>query len=141
MSITLYDAMDDLLDLLSTNWTSNGGEKPEITKVWDKKTTGFGEDFRDQIILDPQKEKISAFSLHADSFLNEVPITIDVRTYSGEKRHNAMMKEIARILKKNVRTTTGYMDRRIIGFSSFNREYRNMFRATIDVIYREVDSV
>jgi len=141
MSISLYDAMDDLLNLLSTKWTSSGGEKPEIVKVWDKKTTGFGDDFRDQIILDPQKEIISTFSLHADSFLSEVPITIDVRTYSGEKRHNAMMKEIGRILEHDVRTTTGYVDRRIVGFTSFNREYRNMFRATIDVIYRQVHSI
>jgi len=143
MSITLYDAVADLITLLGGKWNTNiGGTKPEISAIWDKKSAGFGDSFRDQILIQPSKEIIKMFALHADAFLSEAPITLDIRTYSGILRHDATVKEAVKILKNNARrATTGFIDIRVTGVSSYNKDYRNVFRATIDLIYRDLDSL
>jgi len=138
--ITQYDAIEDLKLMLAGGWDSNaGGEKPDFQAIWDKKVSGLGGDFRDMVLIQPRKEKITQFALFAQAFWHEAPISIDVRTYSGIKRHNATVKEIVRILKNNVRRSAqGFIDVLIDGVDSYNKDYRNIYRAVIDIRYRDV---
>ena len=42
MTITTYDAVNDIIDLIRTKWSSL--RPPHITKVWEKRTVGFIDD-------------------------------------------------------------------------------------------------
>ena len=53
MTITTYDAVDDIIDLLRTKWSSL--RPPHITKVWEKRTVGFIDDRSDEIIVSPKR--------------------------------------------------------------------------------------
>ena len=87
--ITQYDAVEDVKVMLSANWDTNaGGDKPDLQAIWDKKVSGLGGDMRDMILIQPRKERIKAFALFAQAFWHEAPISLDIRTYSGIKRHN-----------------------------------------------------
>ena len=55
MTILTYDAVDDIIDLVRTKWSSL--RPPHITKVWEKRTVGFIDDRSDEVIISPKGEK------------------------------------------------------------------------------------
>jgi len=142
MAVAMYDAVDDLKTMLTTDWngTGQGGAVPNIREAWIVKAVGLIDDNTDEIILTPLDEFIQYFALYGLNHLHHIPILIDIRTFTEMTRHEQVVKEIARIVKLNIRRApTGFIDV-LLGYSkSYNVDYRNMFRHTLDVTYRKLD--
>jgi len=145
MSISTYDAILDLQCILCTQWdaTCQGGTKPTIDLVWDKKLVGFDSDSTERIIIEPLKEKIKGFDIFGQAWWHDVPVVIDIRTYTcGITRQNTVVKEVVRIIKNSIRrNATGFIQVLIQGSESRNKDYRNMYRHIIDLTYNTVDTV
>jgi hypothetical protein len=138
MTITTYDAVDDIISLIKTKWANL--RPPHITKVWEKRTVGFIDDRSDEIIISPKGENIEYFGLGGTAFWHEQIIELDIRTYQDIDRHNNVVKEIVKIIKDNIVGTT-YTDLRVIGSYSRNYQYRNMFSYVVTISYRKSDPV
>ena len=136
MTITTYDAVDDIISLVKTKWSNL--RPPHITKVWEKRTVGFIDDRSDEIIVSPKGENIEYFGLGGTAFWHEQIIELDVRTYQDIDRHNNVVKEIVKIIKDNIVGTT-YTDLRVVGSYSRNFQYRNMFSYVLTLSYRKSD--
>jgi len=136
MTITTYDAVDDIISLIKTKWSNL--RPPHITKVWEKRTVGFIDDRSDEIMVAPKGENIVYFGLGGSSFWHEQILELDIRTYQDLKRHNKVVKEIVKIIKDNVVGTT-YTDLRIIGSFSRNFQFRNMYSYILNISYRKAD--
>ena len=137
MSSFQYDAATTLINLLNDNWTS--GQTPEITKAWLKRSTGFIDDRRDQIIVTPKTEKITYFSLYGTDHWHDITIDLDIRTYQDDERHNDIVKETVKIITDKIRGGTDYTDLRIISSYSRNQFMRNMFNHILIVSMRKTN--
>ena len=138
MTITTYDAVDDIISLIKSKWSNL--RQPTISKIWDKRTVGFIDDRSDQVILSPKGEDISYFGLGGSAFWHDQMIEMEIRTYQDIKRHNSVVKEIVKIIKDNI-VGDNYTDLRIIGSFSKNYQYRNMFSYVVTISYRKADPV
>jgi hypothetical protein len=138
MTITTYDAVDDIISLVKTKWSNL--RPPHITRVWEKRTVGFIDDRSDEIIVSPKGENIEYFGLGGTAFWHEQIIELDIRTYQDIDRHNNVVKEIVKIIKDNIVGTT-YTDLRVVGSYSRNFQYRNMFSYVLTLSYRKADPV
>ena len=136
MTITTYDAVDDIISLIKSKWSNL--RPPTISKVWDKRTVGFIDDRSDQVILSPKGEDINYFGLGGSAFWHDQMIEMEIRTYQDIDRHNSVVKEIVKIIKDNITGTT-YTDLRVIGSFSKNYQYRNMFSYVVTISYRKSD--
>lgn len=136
MAIITYDALDELIALLIEKWSNL--KTPNFTRVWDKRTVGFIDDRRDEVVISPKGENVEYFGLGGDGFWHEQIIELDIRTYQNIDRHNSVVKEIVTIIKKNiVNSDYNYTDLRIIGAFSRNYKFRNYFNYVITVSYRQ----
>ena len=134
MTITTYDAVNDIIDLVRTKWSSL--RPPHITKVWEKRTVGFIDDRSDEIIVSPKGENIEYFGLGGTAFWHEQIIELDIRTYQDIKRHDKVVK----IIKDNIVGST-YTDLRVIGSFSRNFQFRNMYDYVVTISYRKANPV
>jgi hypothetical protein len=132
-----YDAATTLINLLNDNWTA--GQVPEITKAWKKRSTGFIDDRRDQIIVTPKTEKVNYFSLYGTDHWHDITIDLDVRTYQDDVRHNDIVKEIIKIITDKIRGGTDYTDLRVISSYTRNQFMRNMFNHILTVSMRKIN--
>ena len=141
MAIATYDVIDDVISMLKTKWnTSTGGEIPRIERIWDEKTIGFGdmEISKGIILIEAMDEDVKYFSLYGADHMHTITLTLDVRSYQTLDRHEVIMKELARIIKDQIRRTS-FVDLRIVGTVPLSRLYRNMFRHMIRVTYRKMN--
>jgi hypothetical protein len=136
MTITTYDAIDDIISLVKTKWSNL--RPPHITKVWEKRTVGFIDDRSDEIIVSPKGENIQYWGLGGSAFWHEQIVELDIRTYQDIDRHNNVVKEIVKIVKDNIVGST-YTDLRVIGSYSRNFQFRNMFSYVITLSYRKAN--
>ena len=136
MTITTYDAVDDIISLIKSKWSNL--RPPHITKVWEKRTVGFIDDRSDEIIVSPKGENIEYFGLGGSSFWHEQIIELDIRTYQDIKRHDKVVKEVVKIIKENI-TGTSYTDLRVIGSFSRNYLFRNMYSYVLTLSYRKAN--
>ena len=136
MTITTYDAVDDIISLIKSKWSNL--RPPTISKVWDKRTVGFIDDRSDQVILSPKGEDINYFGLGGSAFWHDQMIEMEIRTYQDIDRHNSVVKEIVKIIKDNITGTT-YTDLRVISSFSKNYAYRNMYSYVVTISYRKSD--
>jgi len=136
LTITTYDAVDDIISLIKDKWSSL--RPPHITKIWEKRTVGFIDDRSDEIVVSPKGENIQYFGLGGSSFWHEQIIELDIRTYQNIDRHNKVVKEVVKVIKDNIVGTT-YTDLRVIGSFSRNFQFRNMFDYVITISYRKAN--
>ena len=136
MGIAIYDALDDLEDLLQTKWSI--GAVPIISKSYEQKTVGFIDARRNVVLLYPKKENIEYWGLYGTDHLSEIDLTIEIRTYKNQRHHNNVSKEAATIIKDNIRRT-GFVDLRVLSSISDNDVFRNMFRHKLTVRYRKIN--
>ena len=143
MASITYSALDDLLTLLHNGWGGSGdaGREPLFQKAWERRTTGFGSDTREVVVITPRQENIQYFGLHGDNFFHDLTVDLDIRSYYNEERHDIIVKEVIRIIKANVRgsTTFPYTDLRIMSSYSRSETVRNMYNHIISVSYRKTD--
>ena len=138
MTITTYDAVNDIIDLVRTKWSSL--RPPHITKVWEKRTVGFIDDRSDEIIVSPKGEDIQVYGLGGSAYWHEQIIELDIRTYQDIKRHDKVVKEVVKIIKDNMVGTT-YTDLRVVASYSRNFQFRNMFDYVVTLSYRKANPV
>tara|TARA_R110002012_G_C11673802_1_gene613397 strand:- start:10887 stop:11306 length:420 start_codon:yes stop_codon:yes gene_type:complete len=137
MSSFIYDAATVVIDLLNDNWSA--GQVPEITKAWKKRSVGFIDDRRDQIVITPKAEKIQYFGLYGDDHWHDITIDLDIRTYQDDERHNDIVKESIRILTAKIRGGSSYTDLRVISSYTRNQYMRNMFNHVLTVSIRKTN--
>ena len=141
MGIAIYDTIDDVISMIKTKWnTSTGGVIPRIERIWDEKTIGFGdmEISKGIILIEAMDEDVKYFSLYGADHMHTITLTLDVRSYQTLDRHAVIMKELARIIKDQIRRD-GFIDLRIVGTIPLSRLYRNMFRHMIRITFRKMN--
>ena len=141
MTIALYDTIDDVISMIKTKWnTGSGGVIPRIERIWDEKTIGFGDQeiSKGIILIEAMDEDVKYFSLYGADHMHTIDLTLDVRSYQNLDRHNVIMKELARIIKDQIRRD-GFIDLRIVGTIPLSRLYRNMFRHMIRITFRKMN--
>ena len=141
MGMAIYDTIDDVISMIKTKWnTSTGGVIPRIERIWDEKTIGFGDQeiSKGIILIEAMDESVKYFSLYGADHMHTIDLTLDVRSYQNLDRHNVIMKELARIIKDEVRRD-GFVDLRIAGTIPLSRLYRNMFRHMVRITFRKMN--
>ena len=83
-------------------------------------------------------ESIKYFSLGGKNHLHGIDLTLDIRSYQSLDRHEVIMKELARIIKDQIRRV-GFIDLRIAGTIPLSRLYRNMFRHMVRITFRKMN--
>tara|TARA_B100000029_G_scaffold417947_1_gene422816 strand:- start:68 stop:487 length:420 start_codon:yes stop_codon:yes gene_type:complete len=137
MGTANYDAINTIITILNDNWTA--GRVPNIEKSWEKRSVGFIDDRRDQIIITPKAEDVKYFSLYGTDHFHDVTVDFDIRTYQNDDRHNNVVKEAMKILKDKIRGGDDYVDLRIIASYTRNQYMRNMFNHIVTVSLRKMN--
>ena len=136
MGIITYDAVDEIKSLLKTKWSSI--RPPMVSAIWDKRTVGFMDDRKDQLIIYPKNEVINYFGLNGSNFWHEQILELEIRTYRDIKRHNEVVKKVVNVIKDNI-TGTNYTDLRVIGSYSKNYRFLNMYAYVLTLSFRKSD--
>jgi len=135
----------DMIKLIKTKWTSNGGKVPNVRATWKVKAVGVGSRIYDEVIISIDSEDPRIFSLISGGtvgkftydWLHDMSITLDIRTTgTNETRVLQLVNEVVRILKKNVILSINNHDYIQVlpgNIVSLNEEYRNLYRYTVDV--------
>jgi len=129
--------LNKLKSLIEENWQSP--PLPEVSPVWKKRTVGFIDDRRDQILLSPRQENVTYFGLFGSDHLHEITLDMDIRTYQDIERHSDIVTEVMRIIKDKIRGSTEYVDVRILNSVSRNERVRNMFNHIITIDFRVIN--
>ena len=132
-----YDAVDKIISLINDNWTD--GQTPQTDKSWERRSVGFIDDRRDQIILTPKAENVKYFGLYGVDHWHDITLDLDIRTYQNDERHNNVVKEVMRIIKTQIRGDSEYTDLRVIASYSRNQYMRNMFNHILTVSIRKLN--
>ena len=136
MGIITYDEVDEIKSLLKTKWSSI--RPPMVCAIWDKRTVGFMDGTKDQLIIYPKDEVINYFGLNGSNFWHEQILELEIRTYKDIKRHNEVVKKVVNVIKDNI-IGTNYTDLRVIGSYSKNYLYRNMYSYVLTISFRKSD--
>jgi|TARA_R110000803_G_scaffold155876_1_gene220440 hypothetical protein len=132
----LYASVDTAKNLIIDNWSLSS--QPDITFVWEEKTTGFMDDRRDFILLTPTNEDPQYFGLYGSDFLHHITIKIEVHSFQNLQHHENLVNEVFRIVKANIRGTD-YVDLLLTQSSHNNDLYRNIYRHTVIMKYRKLN--
>jgi len=138
----LYDVVADLKTALKCDWNPCTVSVPSVEFMWDVKATGFAGSVQNTIIIQPLGEAITPFALHGDAWMHELSVKIDIRTYGTLANHNTVIKEAGRVLKNILRrageTPVAFLDAILKGYESDDADYRNLFRGSFTIVYRDV---
>ena len=132
-----YDAVDKLITLLNDGWSA--GRVPQINKSWERRSVGFIDDRRDQIIITPKAENVKYFGLYGTDHWHDITVDFDIRSYQDDERHNDIVKETMRIIKAQIRGGADYTDLRVIASYSRNQYMRNMFNHVLTISIRKMN--
>ena len=136
MGIFTYDAVTIIQDLITNKWKDI--RPPRISAIWDKRSVGFMDDRRDELVIYPKNEVINYFGIGGQAFWHDQQLELEIRTYRDIKRHNEVVKKVVDIIKENI-TGTGYADLRVISSFSKNYLYRNMYSYILTLSIRKAD--
>ena len=136
MGIFTYDAVTIIQDLITNKWKDI--RPPRIYAIWDKRSVGFMDDRRDELVIYPKNEVINFFGIGGQAFWHDQLLELEIRTYRDIKRHNEVVKKVADIIKENI-TGTGYADLRVVSSFSKNYLYRNMYSYILTLSIRKAD--
>ena len=137
MGTATYDSADKIISVINDNWTA--GQAPNIQKAWNRRSVGFIDDRRDQIVITPKSEVVTYFGLYGSDFWHDVTIDLDIRSYQNEERHNDIVKEISRIIKAKIRGGNDYTDIRIIASYTRNQYMGNMYNHDMTISFRKLN--
>jgi hypothetical protein len=132
----LYASANTAKNLIVDNWTLSS--QPDITFVWEERTTGFMDDRRDFILVTPTNEQPEYFGLHGDDFLHTIYVKIQVHSFQNLQHHENLVDEVFRIVKANIRGTD-YVDLMLMSSNHENDLYRNIYRHTVVMKYRKLN--
>ena len=132
----LYASANTAKNLIIDNWTLSS--QPDITFVWEERTTGFMDDRRDFILITPTNEDPQYFGLYGSDFLHHISVKIEVHSFQNLQHHENIVNEVFRIVKANIRGTD-YVDLLLTQSSHNNDLYRNIYRHTVVMKYRKLN--
>ena len=132
----LYASANTAKNLIIDNWTLSS--QPDITFVWEERTTGFMDDRRDFILITPTNEDPQYFGLYGSDFLHHIAIKIEIHSFQNLQHHENIVNEVFRIVKANIRGTD-YVDLLLTQSSHNNDLYRNIYRHTVVMKYRKLN--
>lgn len=136
MGIFTYDAVTIVQDLITSKWKDI--RPPRVSAIWDKRSVGFMDDRRDELIIYPKNEVVNYFGIGGQAFWHDQQLELEIRTFRDIKRHNEVVKKVATIIKENI-TGTGYADLRVVSSFSKNYLYRNMYSYILTLSIRKAD--
>lgn len=141
MGVGSYDAIDDIINILGSEWNTNDDDvpKPKFSRIWEEKSVGIIDDTQDTVLITPGTEKIDYFSLYGRDHLHHPTVIIDIRGYGTEERHRAVVDRIDAIIKEQVRrenSSNNYTDLRLTSSKNLSHNYRNMYRHVMEATYR-----
>lgn len=141
MGVGSYDAIDDIINILGTEWNTGNDDipRPKFSKIWEEKTIGIIDDTQDIVVITPGGEKIDYFSLFGRDHLHYPVVIIDIRGYGTEERHREVVDRTDAIIKEQVRRESSspqYTDLRVTSSRNLSHNYRNMFRHVMECTYR-----
>jgi hypothetical protein len=136
MGIFTYDAVTIVQDLITNKWKDI--RPPRVSAIWDKRSVGFMDDRRDELIIYPKNEVVNYFGIGGQAFWHDQQLELEIRTFRDIKRHNEVVKKVATIIKENI-TGTGYADLRVVSSFSKNYLYRNMYSYILTLSIRKAD--
>ena len=136
MGIFTYDAVTIIQDLITNKWKDI--RPPRISAIWDKRSVGFMDDRRDELVIYPKNEVINYFGIGGQALWHDQLLELEIRTYRDIKRHNEVVKKVVDIIKENI-TGTGYADLRVVSSFSKNYLYRNMYSYILTLSIRKAD--
>jgi len=138
----IYDVVQDLKTRLVCDWDTCVTAVPRVDFFWDAKATGFVGSVQNIILIQPLSESINTFALSGAAWIHELPVKIDVRTYTSITDHRDIVKETGRILKNLLRRAGAipvtFLDAILKGYESDDSDYRNLFRGSFTIVYRDV---
>ncbi len=139
MGVSIYDSVDDIINMLVDKWNYDGDTvpTPRITKIWEERSVGFVDDLQDTIVVTPDTEDIKYFSLYGTSHLHTTRVIIDIRSYD-EERLKVIVDHVDKILKNQIRREN-FVDLRVTVSRPLSQNYRNMFRHIFEVVYRKMN--
>jgi hypothetical protein len=132
----MYQSADDAKNLIIDNWSLSS--QPDITFLWEEKSTGFMDDRRDFILITPTNEDPQYFGLYGQDFLHTIYVKIEIHSFQNLQHHEDLTDEVFRIVKANIRGTT-YVDLMLMQSNHENDLYRNIYRHTIVMKYRKLN--
>jgi hypothetical protein len=132
----LYASANTAKNVIIDNWTL--ASQPDITFVWEERTTGFMDDRRDFILITPTNEDPQYFGLYGSDFLHHISVKVEVHSFQNLQHHENIVNEVFRIVKANIRGTD-YVDLLLTQSSHNNDLYRNIYRHTIIMKYRKLN--
>lgn len=138
MSSNLYASVSEMKLLLEENWTLSS--VPDISFMWEEKSTGFLDDRREFILLTPTNEDPEYFGLYGSDFLHHVFVKIDVHSFQNLEHHENIVNEVFRIVKGSIRSLNNtYVDLLVVNSIHDNDLYRNIYRHSIIVKFRKLN--
>ena len=132
----LYASANTAKNVIIDNWTL--ASQPDITFVWEERTTGFMDDRRDFILITPTNEDPQYFGLYGSDFLHHISVKVEVHSFQNLQHHENIVNEVFRIVKANIRGTD-YVDLLLTQSSHNNDLYRNIYRHTVIMKYRKLN--
>ena len=132
----MYQSAETAKNLIIDNWTLSS--QPDITFVWDEKSTGFMDDRRDFILISPTNEDPQYFGLYGQDFLHIIFVKIEIHSFQNLQHHENLTDEVFRIIKANIRGDN-YVDLMLTQSNHENDLYRNIYRHTIVMKYRKLN--
>lgn len=132
----MYQSAETTKNLLIDNWSLS--PIPQISFVWEEKTTGFMDDRRDFVLITPTNEEPMYFGLHGEDFLHTIYVRIQLHTFQNLQHHENLVNEVFRIVKLNIRSND-YVDLLLTASSHENDLYRNIYRHTLVIKYRKLN--
>ena len=132
----MYQSAETAKNLIIDNWSLSS--QPDITFIWEEKTTGFMDDRRDFVLITPTNEDPQYFGLYGQDFLHTIYVKIEIHSFQNLQHHEDLTDEVFRIVKANIRGTT-YVDLMLMQSNHENDLYRNIYRHTIVMKYRKLN--
>jgi|TARA_R110000787_G_scaffold219254_1_gene327994 hypothetical protein len=132
----MYQSAETAKNVIIDNWSLSS--QPDITFVWDEKSTGFMDDRRDFILITPTNEDPQYFGLYGQDFLHTIYVQIEIHSFQNLQHHENLTDEVFRIIKANIRGTD-YVDLMLTQSNHENDLYRNIYRHTIVMKYRKLN--
>ena len=131
--------MDDLVTIISgaSQWGTDFGVKPRITKRYDRKVTGLAVAKSESILIYVDRESIKPFTIGVGvsptkSWYHTLTASIEIQSNVSDTRLDQLLDAVIHILKSNV-TYTGYVQIMPKAIKMLGEEQRGGFAAIIDV--------
>ena len=123
--------IDEIIDLIDTEWKSGTKKPHSIEKVYDIK---FRQGTKDTLVVNIVSENHNPFGIGANEFQVDYALSIDVMSGKSEERCREIKDEIVRIFRKRLKVDKDYVV--VTHIAVLHEELRKMYRYIIDIEWK-----